>query len=297
MGFRSLLALMLVCAAGHRASRGAPHATGSLDEAIALFAASRYPAARAMLEAITAAEPRNAAACYYLGRTLELRADESSLREAVDWLGRAAVLEPRNATYLARFGGASLLLAERNSSLVAAIRGRDALLRALELEPGDLDAREGLMHFYLRAPWPLGSRARAEAQLAAIRARDPARATSLSVGFKVDAGDFAGAFELCEAVLAQAPLDYTANFHYGRTAALSGLNLERGRAALQQCLRLTPPGPASPAPAAVWLQLGAIDEKRGQKDRARAAYEASLRLEPGNRQAAAALAKLAVTRP
>jgi predicted Zn-dependent protease len=55
MHFRTLaLALLLPAAA----------LAGPLDDAIALYHAKQYPEARAALEKLTAAEPKNAAACY-----------------------------------------------------------------------------------------------------------------------------------------------------------------------------------------------------------------------------------------
>jgi tetratricopeptide (TPR) repeat protein len=264
----------------------------SLEQAIARFNAKDYPAARAMLEKITAAEPDNAAACYYLGEVLLLRGDAQALDDAIRWLDKAATNEPTNADYLADFGGASLQLAGRNNSFTAAIRGRDAMEASLRIDPENLDARQGLMQFYQRAPWPLGSSAKADAQLEEIRRRDPDLATALSVNAKADAKDYAAAFQLCEAVLAKSPENYTALYQFGRTASLSGQNLDRGLSCLKKCLALQPPGPGSPQPASVWSRIGVIEEKLGHVSEARAAYEAAVRLDPGVTQATAALARL-----
>lgn len=265
---------------------------GSLDAAIALFKSKRFPEARAAFEAITAAEPKNAAACYYLGMTLLRRGDSRALADAVPWLERAAALNPGNADYLADFGGASLRLADRARSLSAATRGRDAMEKSLTINPANLDAREGLYQFYSRAPWPLGSRAKAAVHLEEIRKLDPARATALVVLAKANAKDYAAAFQLCDEILAARPDDYTALYQYGRTADLSGQNLERGLACLQRSLGLKPPGPASPTPSNIWFRIGCIHEKLQHPGDARAAYESALKLDSGNRQAADALAKL-----
>jgi tetratricopeptide (TPR) repeat protein len=263
-----------------------------LADAIAAFNARQFPEARAALEKIVAADPHNAAACYYLGRTLELRSDEEALTDAVKWLQKAAELEPGNSTYLGRYGGVSLQIAQRTSSIGAAMRGREAMEKAVSLNPGDLDAREGLYQFYQRAPWPLGSKAKANAHLAAIRERDAVRATVLSVVERVGARDYATAFNLCESVLAANPHDYNAHYQYGRTAFYSGERLQDGLAHLEKVLTLTPPTPASPTPSQVWLRIGGIHEKLKQLPAARAAYEAALRRDAGNREAANALAKL-----
>jgi predicted Zn-dependent protease len=272
---------------------GAEPATApTTDAAIELFRARRYPEARAALEEIVATHPRDARACHYLGRTLELRADANALPEALVWLQRAAELEPANSVYVGRYGGASLLLAERTRSPAAALRGRAAMERAVELNPDDLDAREGLCQFYLRAPWPLGSRSRARVHLDAIRQRDAGRALVLEVLERIRERDFAAAFRLCDEALARDPANYNALYQLGATALASGEQLERGLRALQDCAALTPPTPSSPSRSVVWQRIGSLQEKLHHPAEARAAYAEAVRLDAGNREAAAALATL-----
>ena len=292
MLFRLLLAVVAAATIAYADPVPALGGVETLESAIAFFKAKKYPEARAALERITAAEPKNSAACYYLGQTLLRRGDERALADAVPWLEKAATLDPRNGDYLADYGGASLQLANRSRSLSAATRGRDAMEKSLAINPANLDAREGLFQFYARAPWPIGSSAKAAAQLEEIRKLDPARATALTVLAKANARDYAAAFQLCEEVLARNPDDYTALYHYGRTADVSGQNLERGLARLQRSLQLKPPGPASPTHSHAWFRIGAIQEKLHHPDEARAAYASALKLDPSNRQASDALAKL-----
>ncbi|HWA08942.1 MAG TPA: tetratricopeptide repeat protein [Opitutaceae bacterium] len=282
---RRLAILLCLCVPPARAAT-------PLDDAIGLYQSRQYPLARAAFEKIAAAEPANAVACFYLGQTLLRRGDRSALDDAVVWLEKAAQLQPGNSTYLAAFGGASLQLAQKNTSFTAATKGRDAMEQAIRLDPANLDAREGLMQFYERAPWPLGSTAKADAELEEIRRRDPDRATVLSVIGKANAKDYAAAFQICDRVLAKTPDNYVALYQFGRTASFSGQNLERGLACLQKCLTLSPPGPASPQPTHVWQRIGVIQEKLGHPAEARTAYETSLRLDGGNKSAADALAKL-----
>ena len=266
--------------------------TAGFDAAVALFEAKRYPEARAAFEKILAANPKDAAACHYLGRTIMMRNDESALEEGLVWLAKAIELEPNNARYLGVFGGASLQLASRSNSLSAANKGRDAMEKALAIDPDYLDAREGLYQFYQRAPWPIGSGAKAKAQLDEIRKREPDLATVLGVASLVRTRKFGDAFAICEEVLAKNPDNYVALYHYGRTASISGQNLERGLDALKRCLKVEPPTPASPTHSHTWQRMGNILEQLGRVDDARTAYENALKLDPGNRQASDALAKL-----
>lgn len=288
----SIRILFALVSAGWGAGPLAASNHGDLATALELFSARRYPEARPLLEKIVAAEPNNAAAHHYLGRTITARNDNAAFAEGLPFLARAVELEPRNASYQGIYGGTSLQYAGRTQSVTAALRGRDAMLKALELDPDYLDAREGLYQFYQRAPWPLGSQAKAAAQLAEIRRRDPDLATVLSVTSRINARDFPGAFAVCDEVLAKAPDHYTALYYYGRCASISGQNLDRGLARLQRCLKLEPPSPASPSHSNVWHRIGTIHQQQGRVAEARAAYTEALRLDPSNQQATTALAQL-----
>jgi len=266
-----------------------------LDDAVALYRNKKYPEARAALAALSATEPKNAAACYYYGMTLRLRGDSTALDDAVPWLAKAAELEPTNATYLADFGGSSMQLAGKTKSMTAAAsaatKGKEAMLKSLEINPDNLDAREGLMQFYLQAPWPMGSSSKAAAQAAEIAKRDPLRGLLAQISLKTSAKKYAEASALCEDFLKQTPDSFHALYQIGRLASLSGENLDRGIVTLRRCLTLTPP-PNYVTHANAQFRLGTLLEKKGDKIAARAAYEAALKLEPGLKSATDALAKL-----
>jgi tetratricopeptide (TPR) repeat protein len=263
-----------------------------LEDAIVLYNEKKYPDARAAFEKITAAEPKNPAACHYLGLTLLRRGDAKALEEAVKWLEKAVTLAPRNATYLADFGGTSMQLASRTRSLSAATRGRDAMEKSLTLDPHNLDAREGLWRFYSEAPLWLGDSAKAAKQLEEIRKRDPDRATVMQVQTKANAKDYTAAFKLCEEILQKNPANYTALYQYGRTASVSGQNLERGLECLQKCLAAPPSSPSSPQPTHVWNRVGVVLEKLGRTAEARSAFETAVQLDATNKAARDALARL-----
>jgi hypothetical protein len=50
------------------------------------------------------------------------------------------------------------------------------MVRAVAINPDDFEAREGLMRFYARAPWPLGDTSRAFEMVAYVSTKDPKRA-------------------------------------------------------------------------------------------------------------------------
>jgi tetratricopeptide (TPR) repeat protein len=281
---RRLFALLLVFAPLARAAE--------IDDANALYDAKRYPEARVALEKIAAAQPQNAAAAFYLGQTLMHRGDPKALEDAVPWLEKATVLDPKNANYFNEFGDASLTLASNKTSLSAANKGREALEKCLQLDPENLDARDSLYQFYSQAPWPISSTSKAAAQLEEVRKRDPDRAMIMSVVEKVRSKDYAAAFKICEEAIAKNPANYMAHYQYGRTSAISEQNLELGITHLQKCLTLKLPGAASPTHSYVWKRIGNIQEKLKHRAEAIAAYENALKLDASNQQAADALAKL-----
>jgi tetratricopeptide (TPR) repeat protein len=160
---------------------GPLRASPELDTAIAFVNSKQFREAKPALDRIVAAEPRNAAACHHLGRVYSAEGDKESVAQAVKWHTRAAELEPQNAGYLAARGRALLRFAALSAAPLSATSGRDALEKAVALDPAQLDAREALFQFYQRAPWPLGSRAKADAHLAGLLQRDRARGSALSM--------------------------------------------------------------------------------------------------------------------
>jgi tetratricopeptide (TPR) repeat protein len=144
------------------------------EAAIALFKGGHYAEARAALERIVAGESADAAACYYLALAVQ-KANPPSLDEAHKWLKRAVHLDPENETYLAQLGGVTMLLADRDRSLSYGIEGRDAMAKAVTLNPADIDASWGLMLFCAQAPWPFGDPHKAFALAAAIEKLDAKR--------------------------------------------------------------------------------------------------------------------------
>ena len=150
-------------------------AAPSLGDAVSLYRQQRFAEARTLLETLAASQPANAEASYYLGMALLREGGPSSLDLARSWRGKAVKLSPSNENYLSQYAGVCLLAADRDNSFSLALEGREAMVRAIAQDPGDLEAREGLMRFYAKAPWPLGDPAKALAQAADIAKADPRR--------------------------------------------------------------------------------------------------------------------------
>ncbi len=264
---------------------------GAFEDALEHYKLKRYPEARLAFEKIIAQEPSNAAASHYLGMTLRQRADDRAIEDALPWLAKAAELDPKNASYLTLFGIASLQAAGKTRSVSDATRGRDAIIRAIELEPNNLDAREALLQFYASAPWPIGSRTKAKEQAEAIAQRNPTRGLFAHVLIKTTEKKYDEAMVLCEKSLEQNPDFYPALAELGRLSIASGAKLDRGLTALQRCLKLEVPFGQVAHPL-IHFRIGTLHLKLNDKIAARAAFTTALQLDPKLKRAADALAKL-----
>jgi Flp pilus assembly protein TadD len=147
----------------------------TVNDGIALFKQRKFAEARAVLEPLAAANPSDGAAAYYLGMAFLRQGGPTALDSARLWLGKSVKLAPENAGYLADYAGVCLLMADRDTSFSLALEGRDAMTRAIAGDPSNIEACEGLMRFYAKAPWPLGNPARALSLAAQIAKLDPKR--------------------------------------------------------------------------------------------------------------------------
>jgi len=319
--------LLLAAIALSTAAAAAPPApAGPIAPAVQAFEARRYEEARKLLAPYAAAHPKDAEAAFYLGRALlGLRKND----EAVEWLEKATELQPRKSDYflhLARAYGraaqeASML---RKPGLAKSAKG--AWLKAVELDPENLDAREDLVDYYLIAPGFMGGDVdKAREQANEIGKRDAVRGAlerakiamnqkdnaaaeqivkdalakhpneprlQMSLGlFYQSQQRWDAAFELYEGMLAANPNAWSALYQIGRTAALSGKRLDRGVETLKRYLG-HPPDEGSPPLANAHYRLGMVYEKQGNKAAARGEYHAALKLDPKLDDARDALKKL-----
>jgi tetratricopeptide (TPR) repeat protein len=272
-------------------------AGAAFAQALALYKAHKYPDARIAFQDLAATEPANAKIPFYLGRIAMKRNDTP---DAIAQFEKAVALAPANSDYYAELGGAYGSAARKASlfdQLGYAKKCRAALENAVELDPGNLDARRGLVDYYRQAPGFLGGGdAKAYAQAEAIRQRDLALGTLILGQLYKEDHRYAEAVSLYEELLRQQPDSYIAHYSIGRIAAESGRDLDTGEQHLRACLKLTPAKDDPPLAAVHW-RLGNIAEQRHDPAAARAAYRRALQLQPGFRQAADSLAKLPADNP
>ena len=284
---RALVALLLLVAVLPLGAQG-----DDLERGVLLLKQNKTGEAITLLERVVKAEPNNARAHYYLGAAYGDQAMHS---------GRAR----------------QMLLAGR-------IKG--SFERAVALDPDQLDARWGLVHFHLLAPGFMGgNKAVAREQAAEIRKRNPFRGAmafgaiyaaeknipaaereyqqamqlapdSLSPISRLgalyrDVKQYEKAFALFERTLQEEPGMTGVHFLIGRTARESGMRLEQGEESLRRYLRGKPKNHEPPL-ARAHFELGGILQLQGDRAAARREYEAALRLDPAFRDAKEALRKL-----
>jgi tetratricopeptide (TPR) repeat protein len=214
---------------------------------------------------------------------------------AVAAFEKAVALDPASSELHRQLGDAYGLAAQKAGMFSRMSLGKKSIAayeKAVALDPANLAARGSLATVYQMAPAVMGGGMdKAYAQAAEIKKRDDNRGRLTYALLHIGEKKYAEARAEVDEVLRAEPGNYAALFQTGRLAALAGDQLDRGLAALQQCLALPPPSGAPGHDAAHW-RLGNIHEKKGDKAAARAAYQASLKMNPNFQQAKDSLAKL-----
>src|SRR6266496_1295314 len=158
-------------------------ASARTEEAIRLFDARQFERARPLLEAALAEDPGDARAASYLGRLL-LAAND--LDRAIESLEKSVALEESNAQYhlwLGRAYGQRAIHASVLKQPALARKVKKEFESASRLDPDNLEARFGLIEYYLRAPGVLGgSPKKADEQAEEICRRDLLRSEERRVG-------------------------------------------------------------------------------------------------------------------
>jgi len=242
---------------------------------------------------------------------------EGKAGKATDEFERAVKQEGANPVYhlwLARALGEQAQDANPLRQPGLARRTKSELERASALAPAYLDARDGLVEFYLQAPGIVGgSVSKARAQAAEMKRIDPYRGelAALKVAQRSnDTGavirgyetliesfpDSAGPYSALAVTYAarrqwadgwrtidrwsgRTPDSYAARYAAGRMAAESGQRPDQGEKALREYLSHELK-PGEPSLAAAHWRLGMILEKRGDRDGARREYELGQKLDP-----------------
>lgn len=235
-------------------------AQSPVEQAQKLFDAQKYAEAQQILVPLG---NRDAAAALLLGK-IALHQDDAT--KSVDWLEKSVTLNPRSSEACDWLGKAYGTQAQRASKFkqpFLASKTKSAWEKAIALDPNNIEARADMIQYYLQAPGFLGgSKAKAKQEASEIRARSPYRgafvAANVCVGLKdlvcaenelkaliaaypdsssgysslaavyANAKQYDKAFAMVEVRLKTKPSDPASMYSFGRTASISGLNLDRG---------------------------------------------------------------------
>ena len=301
----------------------APLWAQSVEDGVQLFNARKYSEAKV---ALLPYGQRDASAAFYLGR-IELDNDDAD--KAAEWFERAVQINPKSAVYYDWLGRAYATQAQHANKFrlpFLARKTKNAWETALALDPDNFDVRDDLIAYYTRAPGFLGgSTDKAREMALEIKRRNPYRGALAAANlcaaandtvcaerelvgmvtsypdsatvyaslaaFYVNQKQFDKAFAVLDRRLRAKPNELTTLYQVGRTASLSGQNLDQGEQALKAYLAHPTPE-RGPAPAHVHYRLGTIYEKKGAKDLAREEYRTALQLNPRHQDARKALAAL-----
>ena len=287
-------------------------------------AAVRADLDRALDAAVASTQTARAAFLRGCQRFAERKPDKAD-----DEFEKAVKLEEGNAVYhfwLGRTIGDQAEDANPLRQPGLARRTKAEFERAVALSPDYLDAREGLIEYYLSAPGFLGgSKEKARAEAAEIAKRNAFRGGALAVTIALRSNDTTAAIQGYESLIISYPdsaglysslavlfgarrrwddawkavdrlnalrPDWPpARYALGRMAAESGERLDQGETALRGYLEQEPEA-GQPSHAGARWRLGMIAEKRGDRAGARREYEAALALDPSMKGAKDGLARV-----
>jgi len=278
--FRALFGLAAL-GGGPVIGRAAP--VPEVAAAIALYDEGSYSAAQIRFDEIAPTRPNDPEIDLYRGR-LALWFDDAAAGLA--FLQKAVQAAPDDARMQNAFGDACGLTARRAGFFGKYGWARKCLAayaRAVALEPGNTDYRLSLLRYYVEAPAIAGgSIAKAYAEAAEIRKVDAADGRIAFATVYLTEEKFDQAFHEFDELLRQKPDDFFALYQIGRCAALSGVQLDRGLAALQRCLQVPLPAGADRRTtlANIHYRLGNILEKKGDPAAAQAENAAARQVYP-----------------
>jgi tetratricopeptide (TPR) repeat protein len=308
------------------ASAALAQSGNTVQQAAAAFEQGRYNDVKRLLAAYVGA-PTNAEAPYYLGR---VAMEQKNIDDAADFFEKAVGMKPNNANYHYWLGsayGEQVMQANVIKQGMLAGKVRDEFERAVQLDPKHIDARGGLVEFYLMAPGFIGgSEEKAKQQAAAMLRLDPARGhfamarvyshakqpelvekefndwvkaepsspqahTALGSYHAVNTKNYKAAREELETAVRLDPSYMPAHLRFAQLSVLSNTDLARGEEEARKYLAYKPKtGEPTPARGHYWL--GMVLEKQGKKESARKEYEESLRLVPDAKDVTEALKRV-----
>lgn len=294
-----------------------------VQKAKTLYENGKPDEAAKILEGVDDDSKEYAEAQFYLGR---IAFDKKNLDDAVDYFEEATEANNKVAAYFEYLGNTYGMIA-RDANVVRqgflAPKMKAAWEKAIELDPKIIGARISLIQYYLQAPGFMGGSVdkafetarqivkldpalghrqlgiiyehekkipEAEKEYLAMVAAD-AKYQIVLINFYTLQSKPDKAFALLDQLLQKNPDDMISAYQYGKVAAISGKQLDRGEQYLKKYLAYTPKQ-NEPSHAGAYLRLGMIWEKRGNKPEAKKNYQAAVKLDKSLKEAQEGLSRV-----
>ncbi len=286
-------------------------AQSNIEKAKKLWESKNNTEAKKILSTINNDSKDYAAAQYYLGR---IACDENVFDDASDYLEEAVDANDKIAEYHLWLGNTYATIAQNANILkqgMLAPKMKSEWEKAISLDPTLINARQSLIQFYLQAPSFMGGSidkakemaieigktkpAEGHLQLGNIFLKennpiaaekeyneaikvDPVYSPILG-SFYVTQQQFDKAFSCFEDAIKKNPEDFGTIYQIGKTSAISGLKLERGKECLMKYLAYQPKQ-NEPSHAGANMRLAQIYEKQGNKLEAKKLFESAFKADP-----------------
>ena len=298
----------------------------TLQRAVTLYEQGELDTAESQFKGMQSADPGRADTYYYLGLIEQSRGE---FLEAAELFEQAVERDQQQSTYYQALGeayGSAIQNVSFFKQMSVSGKIKSAFEKAVELDGENIDARAGLVTWYVNAPGIAGgSPEKAREQALEIASRDTFRGhLAMASVFQTEGDDeaaerefraaiedspdemdaylvlgifltnkerYAEAMQVYDEGLVRNPTDMSITYQVGRTASISGEYLERGVSALTSYLEYTP---LPDEPGLDWAnyRLGLVYQQLGDNQQARQRFQQALAINDDHSEAKKALKKI-----
>lgn len=267
-------------------------AMSDIRPGVALFNKTDYNGAEAFFNKYLQQHPEHAEANYYMGR---IKFISESYNDAKDYLEIAIRKDPNNFLYYYWRGRSHLSLLMASNLIMKGVYASKTLndfKTAVELNPDDLESRLYLAEYYGQAPGIAGgSASKAISQYRVAISKHPGVEylyTGLGNQYRT-IENYDSAMYYHQMAIDSDAGSATAHFEYGKTAVISGKQLNLAEKSLLKALSI---GLTVNNQSEAYYYLGKLKERMDHTEQARKNYQKSIQLNEDNAEARKALRKL-----